>query len=139
MRTIFSIIAAISLVISFAFIGIAAVTMAGSPKSMSLGEDAEHTFAIKINGFDIDYEGRLKTFGPNGFKTETTTYPGVTIDHQTRPADARRNIPAGEGKLIEVSSLYPIGVFGILPLIWVLTRKGKKKAPPAESETSPAA
>ena len=112
----------------------------GTPRVIRLGEDAEHTFDVKFDGLAIDYEGRLKTFGPRGFETQTTKTIGITTDHQIRAADPRNNLTAGEGKLIEIPSLYPIAVFGILPLLWVVSSLGgRKKAKATEDATAPAA
>lgn len=126
MRTVFTIIAALSGIICLAFIGMTAVTL-GTPKMIGLGEDAEHTFNLRFDGLAIDYEGRLKTFGPNGFQTKTSSTFGITTDHQIRAVDAKHNLTAGEGKLIEIPSLYPIALFGILPALWIVSRLGSKK------------
>jgi hypothetical protein len=140
MRTIFKIIAALSALISLAFLGLALVT-GGKAKTLDLGKDAEHTYALKFDGFDIVYDGRVTNFGPRGFSTKSDTTAGITIDHQTREADPRRNLTEAVGKKITIPALYPIALFAILPLLWIISKVGgkKKKSPAADAESTTSA
>ena len=141
MRTIFAILAGLSALICFALIGITVATL-GRAKVMKIREDSLHNYEIKFDGLAMAYEGRLKpvAFGPKGFKTTTSDSMGIKTDHQTVAADPENNVSASEGKLTEIPSLYPIALFGILPLAWVVSKiGGKKKTLPADTTTSPAA
>jgi hypothetical protein len=140
MRTIFTIITAISALICFAFIGVALVTLAG-PKVIGLGHNDQNTYQLKFDGLEMDYDGRVTTIGGGGAKSNTTTTLGVDVIHQHRDVDADAHLPAGDGLVVSIPSFYPIALFAILPIIWVVATIGgkKKKSAPTGSETQPAA
>jgi len=138
MRTIFTLLAALSGLICLAFLAMALIS-GSKAQTFELGQDAEHTYTLKFDGFDIAYSGRVTDFGPRGFNTKTETVAGITIDHQTREADPRRNFVAATGRTITVPALYPIALFALLPLLWIASRLGRKKKLDTVESAAPAA
>ena len=138
MKHIFTLIAAISLIICLFLIGLTAMTM-GNVKTFDLGQKGERTYSFSAQDMDFIYQGKLTTFDMViGFQTEkhpielpVVGSTGIEYDKQIRKAT--KELSESTGFILTVPAWYPIALFAILPLVWVVGALRKKKKPVVES------
>jgi hypothetical protein len=129
MKHIFTFIAAISLLICLFLVAMTAMTL-NSEKTISLGERGDRTYSLKADSLEYVYQGKLTTFdNVQGFKTEPGSFAGIEYDKQVRAQT--RTLPAATGFVLVIPALYPIALFAILPLVWVIGKFHKKSNKPA--------
>ena len=137
MKHIFTLIAGISLLICLFFVALTAMTF-GSEKTFDLGQHGERTYSFKAQELEFVYQGKLTTFDNNiGFKTEQHPVSSTGIEYDKQIRTATKTLPAATGFVLSVPAWYPIALFAILPLVWVVGTLRKKK-PVAEAETEEA-
>ena len=135
MKHLFTLIAAVSLLICLFFVYLTATTM-GNEKTFNLGQKGERTYTFSAQEMDFIYQGKLTTFAEGvGFSTEKHPLgpTGIEYDKQIRPE--AKNLPAATGFMLTVPAWYPIALFAILPIVWLVGAMRKKK-PVAETETA---
>ena len=141
MKHLFTLIALISLLICLFFVVMTATTMS-SEKVIPLGQHGDRTYEFKADSLEFVYQGKLTTFdNVQGFKTEPSSFAGIEYDKQVRTAT--KDLPAATGFVTVIPALYPIALFAILPIVWLVGRLRKKKpntaegAFPVETEEAP--
>ena len=139
MKHLFTLIAAISLLICLYLVFMTATTLS-SEKVISLGQHGDRTYQFKADSLEFEYSGRLTTFDNNvGFTTEPHSFAGIEYDKQIRAATKTR--PAATGFVLVLPALIPIALFTLLPLVWLVgaLRKKKPAIEPASTEQTPPA
>ena len=139
MKHLFTLIAAISLLICLYLVFMTATTLS-SEKVISLGQHGDRTYEFKADSLEFVYQGKLTTFDNNlGFKTEPKSFAGIEYDKQSRAAT--KTLPAATGFVMVIPALYPIALFAILPIVWLIgaLRKKKPVTEPAAAEQAPPA
>jgi hypothetical protein len=133
MKHLFTFLAAISLLICLFFVVLTATTF-NSSKTVPLGERGERTYEFRADSLEFTYQGKLTTFDDRiGFSTEMTKKWGVEYDVQHRVKTD--TLSDATGFVLVVPALYPIALFAILPIVWIVGVIGRKKARPVESST----
>jgi hypothetical protein len=131
MKHLFTLLAAISLLICLFFVVMTATTFSSS-KTIKLGERGDRTYSFTADSLEFTYQGKLTTFDNNvGFTTEKKDIMGMEYDKQHRKAT--NTLSDATGFVLVVPALYPVAVFAILPLAWVLGAMRKKKPMVAEA------
>jgi hypothetical protein len=131
MKHLFTLIALISLLICLFCIGLTAMTM-GSVKTIDLGQRGERTYSFSAQDMDFIYQGKLTTFDDRiGFKTEKHPVSSTGIEYDKQIRTATKTLPDATGFMLTVPAWYPIALFAILPIAWVVgaMRKKKKSGP----------
>jgi len=137
MKHLFTLLAAISLLICAFFVVMTAMSFS-SPKKMELGQHGERTYSLIADSLEFTYQGKLTTFDDkDGFSTDKKEIMGMNYDVQHRKAinTPTKTMTEATGFILVVPALYPIAVFAILPLVWVVGAFRKKKPLP-EVETA---
>jgi len=140
MKHLFTLIAAVSLIICLFLIALTAMTM-GSEKTFDLGQHGERTYSFKAQELEFVYQGKLTTFdNVIGFKTEAHPWGPTGIEYDRQIRAATKTLPAATGSVFSVPAWYPIAIFAILPLVWVVgAARRKKLVVTAASEDAPPA
>jgi hypothetical protein len=125
MKHIFTFLAAVSLLICLFFVVITIMTFNGS-KTISLGEHGDRTYSITADSLEFAYQGKLTTFDNRiGFTTEQSQKLGIEYDRQHRAKTDK--LSEATGFVLVVPALYPIALFAILPIVWVVGAMSRKK------------
>jgi hypothetical protein len=126
MKLIFTAVAALSLLICLFFV-VATVATFNSSCECSLGHTGQRTRSVAAGYGELRYSDELADFGRLGGTKSTEEHLGYELQKETRPADPR----TGEAEAISyqyvISPAYPMVLFAILPLIWVVARMGGRR------------
>ena len=126
MKHIFTALAALSLLVCLLFI-VATVATFNSKWSFPLGHSGERTRSVDAAYGELRYNDELDDFGHvTGTKTNEEHW-GYEVHKETRPAKARRGTSEGVSYQYVISPAFPIVLFAILPLAWVVARLGGRK------------
>ena len=134
-----TIFAGLSFLLFLFFLGGWLMTMSGKWK-IPLGQDQYHERSISFNYGDLVYDSMLKDMSRAKQLQPQNEY-GFNIQRFTASANPK----TGEGEQAAYSlgmpATYPIVVFAILPLAWVIaiftSRKDRKEEAPAEKAATP--
>lgn len=138
MKHLFGLVALVSLLICLVFVVLAAMTLS-SEKTIALGQSGERTYSFRADSLEFTYQGKLTTFdNVEGFTTTKSDFLGCEYDVQHRKA--KGDMKEATGFILVVPAWYPIALFAILPIAWVVGRmRGKNRTAPGGFETTPAA
>jgi hypothetical protein len=137
-RHIFAILAVLSLLVCVFFIAITAASFATNIK-IPLGRNEEKIYTFQVAFGEMSLNGWLTDFGRHGVTTTNQGYLWCNLQKQLRPADQRAAKPQATGFSFSFPAAYPIIIFALLPLIWMVERAHRRKqraARPEETSSS---
>ena len=126
MKHIFTALAALSLLVCLLFI-VATVATFNSTWNYSLGHSGERTRSVAVTYGELRYNDELDDFGHVTGTKSNEEHWGYEVHKETRPANARRGTSEAVSYQYVISPAFPIVLFAILPLAWLVARLGGGK------------
>ena len=126
MKLIFTAVAALSLLICLFFVVATAATF-NSTWECPLGHAGQRTRSVAAGYGELRYNDQLPDFGRVVGTKSTEEHLVYEVHKETRPANPRTGEAEAVSYQYVISPAYPIVLFAILPLIWVVARRGGRR------------
>jgi hypothetical protein len=137
MKHIFTFFAALSLLLCLFFIVVTAATFNSSWEvQLAKSESDQRTRSVGARYGELIYKDDLKDFGLTGLTKTTEEHLGYVVYKETKPANPKTGEAESTSYHYTLSPAYPIILFAILPLTWLVVRLGGQKRKAAGSHDS---